>query len=175
MIVRIEEQFQRKFNKIFELIKQRLKMSLFKKWPKMNIVGEFAVLAHESSDPTGDPMDIKKQLHLKHVSADWTVGGSLVVLLRMGHNLTIGTDASLEEQDLQLAGLGECLSRLLPRQTTPSGSRWLPMAAAHTNTRCLWLPMAPNGSHRLPTTPTTRAYSPTTTPRPRLTRGRGGR
>ena len=54
----------------------------------------------------GDPMDIKKQLHLKHVSADWTVGGSLVVLLRMGHDLTIGTEASLEEQDLQLAGLG---------------------------------------------------------------------
>ena len=40
----------------------------------------------------GDPMDIKKQLHLKHVSADWTVGGSLVVLLRMGHDLTIGTE-----------------------------------------------------------------------------------
>ena len=34
-------------------------------------------------------------------------------------------------------------------QTTPSGSRWLPVAAAHTNTHCLRLPMAPNGSHRL--------------------------
>ena len=40
------------------------------------------------------------------MSADWTVGGSLVVLLRMGHALTIGTDANIEEQDLQLAGLG---------------------------------------------------------------------
>ena len=29
-----------------------------------------------------------------------------MVLLRVGHDLTIGTDASLEEQDLQLAGLG---------------------------------------------------------------------
>ena len=45
---------------------------------------------------------------------------------------------------------GECLSRLLPRfkrlPVAPSGSQWLPVAPAHTNTRCCWLLLAPNGS-----------------------------
>ena len=58
-------------------------------------------------------------------------------------------------EDLRKAGLtkGQCLSRLLPRfkrlLVAPGGSRWLPVAAAHTNTRCCWLLMAPNGSHHV--------------------------
>ena len=62
---------------------------------------------------------------------------------------------------LKKKGKGEwCLSRLLPRfkrlPMAPDGSRWLPMAPAHTVTRYCWLPMAPNDSQWLPTTTNTR-------------------
>ena len=70
---------------------------------------------------------------------------------------------------------GECLSRLLPRfkrlPVAPNGSRWLPMAPAHTNTRCCWLPMAPNGSQWLPP----RELTPQPLPQGARHQGRGTR
>ena len=72
-----------------------------------------------------------------------------LTLSALSHPLTLaearlgGRQAGEEKAATQ----GECLSRLLPRfkrlPVAPDGSRWLLMAAAHTNTRCL---LTPDGS-----------------------------